>query len=59
VLSDLCEGIQSWTKLSPQTSEGCENLVPASPHTASGETSVHALQNLAKRASSIGISLDK
>jgi len=37
----------------------CENLVPASPHTASGEISVCALWVDAERVSSVGIYLAK
>ena len=55
--SRLHEGRHNWTKSTPQTSRGCENLVPASPRTASGETSVRALQAISKRASSVGICL--
>jgi len=36
---------------------GCGNLVPTSPHTTLGETSVCAPQIDAKRASNVGICL--
>jgi len=39
--------------------KGAKNLVPASPHTASGETLFHALRVDAERASSVGICLAK
>jgi len=57
--SDLHEDKHSWTKPTSQTCQGCGNLVPASPHTASGETSVHALWADAKRVSSVEICLVK
>jgi len=56
---DLCKERSSWTKSTSQTSQGCRNLVPTFPHTAAGETSVHALWADAKRASSVGIFLAK
>jgi len=55
--SDLREGRHSWTKSTPHTSQVCGNLVPTSPHTASGETSVRALRGDVERASSVGIFL--
>ena len=55
--SDLHEGIHSWNKLTPQISQGCGNLVPTSPYTASGETLVRAPRAIAERASSVGICL--
>ena len=39
------------------TISGCIKLVPASPHTSLGETSVRALRIDAERASSVGIFL--
>ena len=39
------------------TISGCRILVPASPHTASGETSIRALWIDAERVSSVGIFL--
>ena len=56
--SNLCEGRHSWTKLTPQTSPGCGNLVPKSPHTSLGETLVYVPRDDAERASSVGICLD-
>ena len=57
--SDLREGRSSWTKTTSQTSQGYGELVPTSPHIASGETSVRALQADVERASSVGICLAK
>ena len=59
VRSDLHECQSSWTKSTSQTSQGCGNLVPASPHTALGETSFCAPRVDAERASSVGICLAK
>ena len=55
--SDLHKDIPSWTKSTPKTSQGCGNLVLASPYIASGETPVHAPLPVVERASSIGICL--
>ena len=57
--SDLREGRHSWIKLTPQTSQRYENLVLVSPHTASGETSVHTPWADVERASNVGICLAK
>jgi len=56
--SDLHEGTHGWTKSTPKTSQGCENLVRAPPHTHSGETSFSSLRTIAKRASGTWICLD-
>jgi len=40
-----------------QPSQGCGNLLPSPPRTASGETSVCTLRADAERASSVGICL--
>ena len=53
----MCEDIHSWTKSTPQASPGCGNLVRASPHTASGETSVRDSWVVAERDNSVGICL--
>lgn len=55
--SNLREGRHSWTKLTSHTSQGCRNFVPVSPHTASGESSVCAPHDDAKRVISVGICL--
>jgi len=52
--SDLRESIHSWTKSTLETFQGRRNLVPASRHTTSGETLVHAPWDVFERASSAG-----
>ena len=54
-LRNLCKGKYSENKMTSQPSQWCRNLVPASPHTASSETSVSALRANAERANSVGI----
>ena len=59
VQSNLQEGRYSWNKPTSQPSQGSGNLIPASPHTALGETSVRAPWADVKRANSVGICLAK
>jgi len=51
------EGKYSWNKITSHPSQGCGNLVPKSPNTASGETSIHALRADVERESNVGICL--
>lgn len=53
-LINLCKGRLGHI-LNITTISGCRNLVPASPHTALGETSVRATWIDAKGESSVGI----